>query len=94
MRNPAECSLKGGCMQRTLRLSGKLGGPAVADNIQAIKSGQGIAFRPVANNAEAQEEQVFSLRTGPLRLGICCRHSQDEMRLDGQAPPRRLQSRL
>merc|ERR1712154_749787 len=94
-RNPAECGLnvdnvavcdKDGFMQRTMRLAGKPGSPTVTDNIRVNESAQEIAYRPVVNNIESEEERVFAFRMAPPRLEMFCRNSKDEMRLDWQAP--------
>jgi len=95
MRKPAECGLKvdsvaisdmKGFMQRTMRLAGKPGSPFVTDNIRVNEQAQEIAYRPVVNNIEGEEERIFALRTDPLRFEMYCRNSKDEMRLDWQAP--------
>merc|ERR1719511_337675 len=95
MRKPAECGLKvdqvsvcdkNGFLQRTMRLAAKPGSPIVTDNIRVNESAQEIAYRPVINNVESEEERVFALRTDPLRLEMFKRNSKDEMRLDWQAP--------
>merc|ERR1712241_1577003 len=64
MRNPAECGLKvdgvttrdlNGCMQRSMRLTGKTGKPTVTDNIRVLEQAQEIQYRPVINGKEGRE---------------------------------------
>jgi len=95
MRNPAACGLKvdgvsvkdmQGYMQRTMRILEKPGSPTVTDNIRVIESAQEITYKPVVNGVEAGEERVFALRKDPLRMEMFKRNSNDEMRLDWQAP--------
>merc|ERR1711974_422028 len=95
MRNPAECGLKvdgvttrdmQGYMQRTMRILEKPGSPTVTDNIRVIESAQEITYKPVVNGVESGEERVFALRKDPLRMEMLKRNSNDEMRLDWQAP--------
>ena len=95
MRKPAQCGLMvdkvsvcdmKGFTQRTMRLAGKPGSPSVTDNTRVNENAQEIAYRPVINNIEGNEEHIFALRTDPLRFKLYCRNSKDEMRLDWQAP--------
>jgi hypothetical protein len=95
MRNPAACGLKvdgvsvkdmQGYMQRTMRILEKPGSPTVTDNIRVIESAQEITYKPVVNGVESGEERVFALRKDPLRMEMFKRNSNDEMRLDWQAP--------
>merc|ERR1712241_1511559 len=94
-RNPAECGMPVDCvtlsdmrgfMQRTKRLKDKAGTPTVTENIRVMEGAQEIAFRPVINNAETDEERIFALRTDPLRFEMYSRSSKDQTRLDWQAP--------
>merc|ERR1712241_410433 len=94
-RNPAECGLPvdqvtlrdtQGFLQRTKRLKEKAGSPVVTENIRVMEGAQEIAFRPVINNAETDEERIFALRTDPLRFEMYSRSSKDQTRLDWQAP--------
>jgi len=95
MRNPAVCGLKvnnvrvrdmDGYMQRSMCLLEKSGKPTVTDNIRVVESAQEITYRPVVNDQECEKERVFALRTDPLRFEMFCRHSEDGVRLDWQAP--------
>ena len=83
---PAESGLKGydvsvrgmtGYVQRTMRLLGKPGSPAVTANIRVIEYAPETTSRLAVNSAGPEEEGVFARCADLLQLEMPRRHSWD-----------------